>query len=156
MPFRHAPIPASGDRYLGDRMIHAGENGMHRPEALPRERAQWVICLTAIAQVVDRLPALYRIVEPAEDDVRFELHMKSSAWEILRLAPANEDHVAVTLSRHLDNTPGSLLEAWLSTAIEAFEADVSWAASRPCPDQASELLSALIRLRGSMLHGNLY
>lgn len=129
---------------------------MQRPEALRRERIQWVFCLTAIAQTVDRLPALYRVVEAGEDDVRIELHMKSSAWEILTLAPSDEDHVAMTLSRHLDNTPGSLLDAWLGDAIEAFAADVHWAASRPCSEQANELLSALVRMRGTMLHGNVY
>jgi hypothetical protein len=106
--------------------------------------------------VVERLPVLYRVVEAGEDDVRFELHLKSAAWEILQLGPADKDHVAVTLSRHLDNVPGSRFETWLADGIEALNADLHWAASRPCSEQASELLAALVRIRGTMLHGNPY
>lgn len=129
---------------------------MQRPEEFRRERVQWVFCLTALAELVGQLPALYRIVEAGQDDVRVELHMKSSAWEILLLRSADPDHVAVTLSRHLDNVPGSRFQGWLADGIEALTADLHWAASRPCSEQASELLSALVRIRGTMLHGNPY
>jgi hypothetical protein len=129
---------------------------MQRREEFRRERVQWVVCLTALAEVVGQLPALYRIVEAGQDDVRVELHMKSSAWEILQLRSADPDHVAVTLSRHLDNLPGSMFKAWLTDGIAALEADLQWAASRPCSEQASELLAALVRIRGTMLHGNPY
>ena len=129
---------------------------MQRREKDRRERAQWVLCLTAVAQVVERLPVLYRVVEAGEDDVRLELHMKSSAWEILQLGPADRDHVAVTMSSHLDIVSGSGFETWLADGIEALNADLQWAASRPCSEQAGELLAALVRIRGTMLHGNLY
>ncbi len=134
----------------------AAERRMHRRAEHRRERVQWVFCLTAVAQMVERLPALYRVVEAGDDDVRLELHLKASAWEILRLGPADPDHVAVTLSGHLDNVPGSRFEPWLAGGIEALNADLQWAVSRPCSEQASELLSALVRMRGTMLHGNLY
>lgn len=129
---------------------------MQRPEEFRREQVQWVVCLTALAELVGQLPALYRIVEAGQDDVRVELHMKSSAWEILQLRSADPDHVAVTLSRHLNNSSGSMFEAWLTDGIEALKADLQWAASRPCSEQASELLAALVRIRGTMLHGNPY
>ena len=129
---------------------------MQRREGQRRERVQWVLCLTAVAQLVERLPALYRVVEAGEDDVRVELHMKSSAWEILQLGPADQDHVALTLSSHLDNPPALPFEAWMTDGIEALKADLQWAALQPCSEQAGELLSALVRIRGTMLHGNLY
>jgi hypothetical protein len=129
---------------------------MQRWEEHGRERVRRVLCLTAVAQMLERLPALYRVVEAGEDDVRLELHMKSSAWEILQLGPADQDHVAVILSRHLDNAPGSRFDAWLADGIDALNADLDWAASRPCSEQGSELLSALVRIRGIMLHGNTY
>jgi hypothetical protein len=69
-----------------------------------------------------------RVVEAGDDDVRVELHMKSSAWEILQLGSADQDHVAVTLSRHLDNPPAVPFEAWLTDGIEALKADLQWAA----------------------------
>ena len=113
---------------------------MHCREQSRRERDQWVICLAAVAQMVEQLPLLYRVVESGEDDIRVELHVKSSCWEILQINPAGQDHVAVAVSGHLDN-------------IEALDADLQWAASRPCSEQASELLSALVRIRGSILQG---
>jgi hypothetical protein len=54
--------------------------------------------------------------------------MKSSAWEILQLGSADQDHVAVTLSRHLDTPPAVPFEAWLTDGIEALKADLQWAA----------------------------
>ena len=128
---------------------------MQRRDELRRERVELVFCLTAVAQMVGQLPALYYVVEAGEDDVRIELRMKSSDWEILVLGPADPDHVAVTLSRHLHNH-GSMFEAWLVNGIEALDADLHWAASRPCSEQASEVLSALVRIRGTMLHGDVY
>ena len=129
---------------------------MQRREELRRERVQWVFCLTAVAELVARLPALYSVVEAGEDDVRIELRMKSSDWEIFVLGSADPDHVAVTVSRQLDNMPGSMFTEWQAAGGEALIADLDWAASRPCSEQASELLSALVRIRGTMLHGNVY
>ena len=124
----------------------------HREEQRP-ERAEWVICLTAVAQMIERLPVLCRVVEAGEDDVRIELRIKSTAWELLELAPVDQSHVAVSLSRNLD-IPGSRVESWLAGGIEALDADLQWAASRPCAEQAGELLAALVRIRGTMLHGS--
>lgn len=129
---------------------------MQHREELRRERVHWVFCLTAVAELVDRMPALYRVVEAGEDDVRVELRSKSLAWEILQLRQADPGHVAVTLSRHLDNIPGSMFAAWMARGIEALDADLHWAASRPCEEQATELLSALVRMRGTMLHGEVF
>ena len=122
----------------------------------PSHRELAVFCLTAIAAVVDRLPALYRVVEAGEDDVRIELNMKATAWEVLRLIAAGGDNVACSLSRHLESPPAAPFPDWLTRATEALEADMHWAASRTCTEQANEMLAALVRFRGSMLQGAIY
>jgi hypothetical protein len=127
---------------------------MHSRHEHRQERAQWVFCLTAVGQLVERLPLLFRLVEAGDDDVRVELHMKSSTWEILELGQVDRDHVAVGLSGQLEATRASSVEAWMGDGIGALDADLQWAASRPCSEQADELLSALVRIRGTLLRGD--
>src|SRR6267378_438710 len=110
----------------------------------PRNRALAVFCLTAIAAVVDRLPALYHVVETGEDDVRIELHMKANAWEILRFVTAGSDDVACSLSHHLDSPSAAPFPEWLTRATGAMEDDLHWAASQACNEQANEILAALV------------
>jgi hypothetical protein len=129
---------------------------MQRMYVSPRHRELSVFCLTAIAAVVDRLPALYRVVESGKDDVRIELNMKASAWEVLRLTTAGGDKVACSLSRHLESPSAAPFPEWLARAIEAMEADLHWASFRTCTDQADEMLAALVTFRGSMLRGAVY
>ena len=119
----------------------------------PRHRDPSVVCLTAVADVVERLPALYHVVEHGDDDVRIELNMKASAWEVLRLVPAGGDNVACFLSSHLESPGLSPFPAWLIKAIDILEADLRWAAYHPCVDQGHQMLGALVRFRASMLHG---
>ena len=113
-------------------------------------------CLTAVAHLVEGLPALYRVVEHSEHDVRIELNMKAGAWEVLRFVPAGGDNVACFLSSHLESSDAAPLPAWLTQASDTLEADLHWAAYRPCADQGNEMLAALVRFRASMLHGALF
>jgi hypothetical protein len=115
-----------------------------------------IFCLTAIAAVVDRLPALYQVVEVGDDDVRIELHMKANAWEILRLVVAQGDNVACSVSHHLDSPSAAPFPEWLTRATEAMEADLYLAASQTCTEQANEILAALVTFRGSMLQGAVF
>ena len=126
---------------------------MHRREEHRQARVQWLICLTAMAEMVERLPLLYGVVEAGDDDVRVELRTKSSAWEILRIEPADLDHVAVALSGQLNRPRASRSDPWMTKGVEALRADLQWAATRPCSEQAGELLSALVRMRGTILRG---
>jgi hypothetical protein len=129
---------------------------MHGRYPSPRQREPSVVCLTAVADVVDRLPALYRVVEHSEDDVRIDLYMKASAWEVLRFIPAGGDNVACFLSSHLESPGLAPFPAWLIQAIERLEADLHWAAYHPCADQGNEMLAALVTFRGSMLQGAVF
>lgn len=115
-----------------------------------------VVCLSAVAQVVERLPPLYRVVEHSEDDVRIELNMKANAWEVLRFVPAGGDNVACFLSSHLESFDAAPFAAWLIQAIETLEADLYWAAYHPCAEQGSWMLAALVKFRGSMLQGAVF
>jgi hypothetical protein len=125
---------------------------MERREEPRLDGAEWVVCLRAVAEMVEGLPLLYRVVEAADDDVRIELLIKGSAREVLRLGPVDQDHVAIAVSRQLVNTRA--LRARTAQGIAALDDDLQWAASRPCADQARELLSALVRFRGTILSGS--
>lgn len=61
---------------------------MQHRSASASHREPSVVCLSAVADLVERLPPLYRVVEHSEDDVRIELSMKANAWEVLRFVPA--------------------------------------------------------------------
>jgi hypothetical protein len=119
-------------------------------------RAVGRFCLTAVAHVVERLPALYRVVEHSEDDVRIDLNLKAGAWEVLRFAPAGPDNVACFLSSQLESSEPEPLPAWLIQASDRLEADLHWAGYRPCADQGTEMLAALVTFRASMLHGAVF
>lgn len=129
---------------------------MLRRSAVPRDRERWVYCLTAVAEVIDQLPALFEVFERGEDDVRIELHMKAGAWEVLRFAAEGSADVAGSLSSHLDNPESAPFPSWLTDAVSALAADLHWAASRDCAEQGSEVLSALVTFRASMLRGAVY
>jgi hypothetical protein len=126
---------------------------MHTRHLSLRHGEPAVVCLTAVAQVVERLPALYRLVEHGEDDVRIDLIMKTNSWEVLRFVPSDGDNVACFLSSHLESPGHAPFPAWLIQAIDTLEADLHWAAYQPCAEQGTEMLSALVRFRGSMLQG---
>ena len=115
-----------------------------------------VVCLTAVAQLVDRLPALYRVHEHAEDDVRIDLNMRAGAWEVLRFAPGSGDTVVCFLSSHLRSPGSAPFPAWLTKAVDTLDADMQWAAYQACDVQGREMLAALIRFRGSMLQGAVF
>lgn len=129
---------------------------MHGRYLSPRHSEPSVVCLTAVAHVVDRLPALYRVVEHSNDDVRIDLYMKANAWEVLRFAPAGRDNVACFLSSHLESPGLAPFPAWLIRAIETLEADLHWAAYHPCADQGDGMLAALVSFRASMLRGAVF
>ncbi len=122
----------------------------------PRHSEPSVVCLTAVAHVVERLPPLYRVVERGEDDVRIDLNMKANAWEVLRFVPAGGHSVACFLSSHLESPGPAPFPAWLIQAVETLEADLQWAAYRPCAEQGNEMLAALVRFRASMLRGAVF
>ena len=124
---------------------------MQRRAGPRQEGAEWVVCLSAVAEMVEGLPLLYRVVEAADDDVRIELQIKGSAREVLRLGPVDQDHVAVSVSRQLVDARA---RARTAQGIAALDDDLQWASSRPCADQARELLSALVRFRGTILNGS--
>ena len=125
---------------------------MQRRAGPRHEGAEWVVCLSAVAEMVEGLPLLYRVVEAADDDVRIELQVKGSAREVLRLGPVDQVHVAVSVSRQL--VDGRAPRARTAQGIAALDDDLQWASSRPCADQARELLSALVRFRGTILNGS--
>ncbi len=127
---------------------------MHSRTHKLHSRDQWLFCLTAIAAVIDRLPPLYRIVERGTDDIALELHLKAGAWEILRFTGAPGDQVAASVSPHLVSLPAYPFPDWLIEATNRLEADLQWADTRECPDQAVEILSALVTFRASMLRGS--
>jgi hypothetical protein len=129
---------------------------MHGTHLCPRHREPSVVCLTAVADVVDRLPALYLVVDHSEDDVRIELNMKANAWEVLRFVPAGGDNVACFLSSHLEISSAAPFPAWLVQAIEMLDADLHWDAYHPCADQGKQMLAALVTFRGSMLQGAVF
>jgi hypothetical protein len=129
---------------------------MHNRSLSTRHSEPSVVCLTAVAQVIERLPPLYRVVEHSEGDVRIELNMKANAWEVLRFVPASGDNVACFLSSHLESPAAAPFPAWLIQAAETLEADLHWAAYRPCAEQGNEMLAALVRFRASMLRGEVF
>ena len=126
----------------------------HRRTYRLHHRGQGLYCLAAIAEVIDRLPPLYRVVEHGSDDVALELHMKAGAWEVLRLSGAARDQVAASISRQLESPPSFPFPEWLVSATNRLESDLQWADSRSCSDQATELLSALVTFRAAMLRGS--
>lgn len=126
---------------------------MQDKQPSPRPSEPAVVCLTAVAHVVERMPALYHVVEHSDEDVRIELNMKASAWEVLRFVPAGGDKIACFISPHLESRGGAGFPAWMIRAIELLEADLRWAAYHPCLEQANQILTALVRFRASMLHG---
>lgn len=129
---------------------------MHHRSYRPHERDRWLFCITAVAEVIHALPSLYRVVEAGTDDVRLELNMKAGAWEVLRFEGASGDHVAASLSHHLDSPPAFPFPEWLTKATGRLESDLQWADYRSCSEQRNEILSALITFRGSMLRGEPY
>ena len=126
---------------------------MHRRTYRLHRRDQWLFCLTAVAVVIEKLPPLYRVVDLGSDDVAVELRMKAAAWEVLRFTSATSDEVAASISSHLDNSPAYPFPGWLIDASNRLEADLQWADTRSCPEQATEILSALVTFRASMLRG---
>ena len=129
---------------------------MHQRSPLPRQKERWVLCLTAVAEMVDRLPALYHVVETGDDDVRIELVMQAGAWEVLELRSAGGEQVEVSISPQLDSPPSLPFPPWLIKTGEALAADLQWASSRSCAEQGPEVLGALVRFRGSMLRGAVF
>ena len=120
-------------------------HSLSRPSPYPD---QWIYCLTAVAEVVERLPLLYRIVERGEDDVRIELQLsRRGALEILWFRGAGSDRIVGSLGPHLERPPSGPFPAWLAEAIGGLASDLEWAASRDCAEQADEILSGLIRFR---------
>ncbi|HEX5147908.1 MAG TPA: hypothetical protein VFW02_02420 [Candidatus Limnocylindrales bacterium] len=109
---------------------------------------RWVYCLIAVAEVAERLPLLYRIVERGDDDVRIELHLSwRGPLEVLRFRGGGRDRIVGSLGPHLERDPSGSFPAWLAEAIGGLASDLEWAASRDCAEQASEILSGLIRFR---------
>jgi hypothetical protein len=115
------------------------------------QRQPSVVCLSAVADVVARLPLLYRVVEHGDDDVRIELHLKAGSREVLRFVPAGGDNVACFLAPDLERPAAAPSAARLTRAVEILDADLHWAASQPCAEQGHSILAALVRFRGSML-----
>ena len=127
---------------------------MHRRDYRLQRRDHWQFCLAAIAEVIHTLPPLYQAVDLGTDDVAVELRMKAGAWEVLHLNGATDDKVAASISSHLNNTPAYPFPDWLINATSQLESDLQWAETRSCPDQAAEILSALVTFRASMLRGS--
>lgn len=128
---------------------------MHRRTYRLHKRDEWSFCLTAVAVVIDKLPPLYRVVDRGSDDVALELHLKEAgAWEVLRFNGPHDDQLAASISPHLHNIPAFPFPDWLIAATDQLEADLHWADARSCPEQATEILSALVTFRASMLRGS--
>lgn len=129
---------------------------MDNPLRSIRSPEQWILCLTAVAEVVGQLPALYRVVEAGPDDVRIELRLaRERPREVVRFREAGTDHVGASVSPDLIDPARTVVPAWVADAADALDADLQWAAARACADQAGEVLSALVRFRVAWMRQDL-
>ena len=139
----------------------------------PRRPDQWIYCISALAEVVDRLPLFFRIVEE-RDLIRVALDLPTGAFEVIWITAAGGDHVAASVSPDLYRPPRlphreRLTQAMtrvasglnrlprvadrerVAQAITGLSSGLQWAASRGCAEQANEILWALTEFRGAML-----
>ena len=139
----------------------------------PRRPDQWIYCISALAEVVDRLPLFFRIVEE-RDLIRVALDLPTGAFEVIWITAAGGDHVAASVSPDLYRPPRlphreRLTQAMtrvasglnrsprvadrdrVAQAITGLSSGLQWAASRGCAEQASEILWSLTEFRGAML-----